>query len=295
MFFIVLVHRTGIFYNAAMMNESDLDSLIRLALVEDRVDEDVTTGPLMGWDRSVEAMVLAKADGVVSGLDCFSRAFALVDASTEVDCRVVDGSRVEPGDIVALITGRQSSILRAERVALNFLQHLSGVATLTRRFVDLFKDRDLRVLDTRKTTPLLRDLEKRAVRHGGGSNHRRDLSAMALIKENHIDMAGSITAAVSAIRAQHPDLPLEVEVKNLDEVREAIGLNPDVIMLDNFSPEHTREAVALKPPGTRYEISGNISPGNASDRVPPGIDCVSIGALTHSAPVLDMSLLIKRK
>lgn len=278
-----------------MENVSDWDALIRQALAEDHAENDVTTGPLLNWDRPAEASVIAKAAGVMSGLDLFKRTFELFDPTTEVDLPVLDGSRVQAADLVAVIRGRLSRILGAERVALNFLQHLSGVATLTRRFVDLFAGRSLRVLDTRKTTPLLRDLEKRAVRHGGGHNHRRDLSAMALIKENHIEMAGSIRQAVSAIRSVHPELAIEVEVKNLAELREALALKPEVIMLDNFDPELTASAVAIKPEGTVYEISGNVSLANALQRVPPGIDCVSIGALTHSAPVLDLSLLVQRK
>lgn len=278
-----------------MENASDWDALIRQALAEDHAENDVTTGPLLNWDRPAEARVIAKAAGVMSGLDLFKRTFELFDPTTEVDLPVLDGSRVQVADLVAVIRGRLSRILGAERVALNFLQHLSGVATLTRRFVDLFAGRSLRVLDTRKTTPLLRDLEKRAVRHGGGHNHRRDLSAMALIKENHIEMAGSIRQAVSAIRSVHPELAIEVEVKNLAELREALALKPEVIMLDNFDPELTAAAVAIKPEGTVYEISGNVSLANALQRVPPGIDCVSIGALTHSAPVLDLSLLVQRK
>ncbi len=278
-----------------MENASDWDALIRQALAEDHAENDVTTGPLLNWDRPAEASVIAKAAGVMSGLDLFKRTFELFDPTTEVDLPVLDGSRVQVADLVAVIRGRLSRILGAERVALNFLQHLSGVATLTRRFVDLFAGRSLRVLDTRKTTPLLRDLEKRAVRHGGGHNHRRDLSAMALIKENHIEMAGSIRQAVSAIRSVHPELAIEVEVKNLAELHEALALKPEVIMLDNFDPELTAAAVAIKPEGTVYEISGNVSLANALQRVPPGIDCVSIGALTHSAPVLDLSLLVQRK
>ena len=278
-----------------MENASDWDALIRQALAEDHAENDVTTGPLLNWDRPAEASVIAKAAGVMSGLDLFKRTFELFDPTTEVDLPVLDGSRVQVADLVAVIRGRLSRILGAERVALNFLQHLSGVATLTRRFVDLFAGRSLRVLDTRKTTPLLRDLEKRAVRHGGGHNHRRDLSAMALIKENHIEMAGSIRQAVSAIRSVHPELAIEVEVKNLAELHEALALKPEVIMLDNFDPELTAAAVAIKPEGTVYEISGIVSLANALQRVPPGIDCVSIGALTHSAPVLDLSLLVQRK
>lgn len=271
------------------------EELIRLALLEDRVDDDVTTLPLMTWDRPAEALVVAKAEGVLSGLDLFSAVFTRVDPEISLSFLAADGDLVRRGDRVALIRGRQSAILRAERVALNFLQHLSGVATLTRRFVDLLTDKGVAVLDTRKTTPLLRDLEKRAVRHGGGRNHRRDLSAMALIKENHIEMAGSITAAVAAIRARHPDLDLEVEVKNLKELQEALALRPKVIMLDNFDAETTRAAVAMKQPGVAYEISGNVSLENARERIPEGIDFVSIGALTHSAPVLDLSLLMQRK
>lgn len=271
------------------------DELIRQALEEDRVHGDVTTGPLMRFDRPAQARVIAKGKGVLSGLDLFGRVFEMVDNTISVTCLAGDGSRVENGDLIALIRGSQGAILRAERVALNFLQHLSGVATLTRLFADLFAQRGVRVLDTRKTTPLMRDLEKRAVRHGGGHNHRRDLSAMALIKENHIEMAGSITQAVSSIRAVHPGLSMEVEVKNLDELAEALKLNVDLIMLDNFSQDMTAQALKMKPKGVVYEISGNISLQNALDRVPPGIDCVSIGGLTHSAPVLDLSLLIERK
>jgi nicotinate-nucleotide pyrophosphorylase (carboxylating) len=278
-----------------MKKTPDFAELIRQALLEDRFDEDVTTGPLSPWDRPAQAVLKAKAEGVLSGLDLFAAVFTRVDDAAQVECLVADADRVRPGDLVARITGQQSALLGAERVALNFLQHLSGVATLTRRFVDLLAGSGVTVLDTRKTTPLLRDLEKRAVRHGGGRNHRRDLASMALIKENHIEMAGSITAAVTAIRARHPQVDVEVEVKNIEELREALSLNPQVIMLDNFTPETTREAVALKRPGMAYEISGNVSLENIRERVPAGIDFVSIGALTHSAPALDLSLLMTRK
>ena len=277
------------------MNLLALDDLLQRALNEDLGQGDVTSEAIFSPGHSSRGFLLAKQEFVLAGGEVFARVFELLDARVGVTFSRRDGEAVKQGERFADLAGPTRSILSGERVALNFLQHLSGVATLTRRFVDLFAGRSLRVLDTRKTTPLLRDLEKRAIRHGGGHNHRRDLSAMALIKENHIEMAGSIRQAVSAIRSVHPQLAIEVEVKNLAELREALAMKPEVIMLDNFDPELTAAAVAINPEGTVYEISGNVSLANALQRVPPGIDCVSIGALTHSAPVLDLSLLVQRK
>ena len=192
------------------------------------------------------------------------------------------------------ITGRESSILKAERTALNFIQRLSGISTLTKKYVDKIKPHNISLLDTRKTSPGMRILEKDAVRHGGGQNHRMDLEEMAMVKDNHIKMAGSITNAVRGIRKKYPDKKIEVEVKNLNELNETLPLQVDLIMLDNFSEDMIKGAVKLKKGGIQFEISGSVNLGNIEKKAIPGVDYISVGALTHSYQSLDLSLNIRR-
>jgi nicotinate-nucleotide pyrophosphorylase (carboxylating) len=267
--------------------------LIELALLEDHVQGDITTDSLAAFDREAEADVLAKAVGVVSGLDVFCRVFAAVDGALRIERHKRDGDSVGPGDLIARISGSESSILRGERTALNFLQRLSGVATLTRRFVERMAGTRATLLDTRKTTPGMRALEKKAVRDGGAQNHRMHLADMALIKDNHIAMAGSITAAVTAVRSAHPDRPIEVEVKNLRELREALAAGCDWIMLDNFGTDQIGAAVTLNAGRAKLEISGNVTLDNIAAKARSGVDHVSSGSLTHSFQSLDITLLIK--
>jgi nicotinate-nucleotide pyrophosphorylase (carboxylating) len=205
-----------------------------------------------------------------------------------------DGCEVRAGDLVLEVGGRESSILKGERTALNFLQRLSGVATLTRRFVEKLGPCRAVLLDTRKTTPGMRYLEKNAVRHGGGRNHRLNLEDMAMVKDNHIAMAGGITAAVERVRASCPGKTIEVEVKNIAELEEALAMGVELVMLDNFPLERVREAVAVNLGRARLEISGNVTLENIAEKASTGVDFISAGALTHSFHSLDLSLKIVR-
>jgi len=267
-----------------------MEKIIRLALDEDRVDADVTTLAMRAFDRPVQAEVVAKQAGVISGVQVVERTFKMVDPGIRLTVLKGDGDSVAAGDRVMLIEGLESAILRGERTALNFLQRLSGIATTTRAVVDRLDGTGVVLLDTRKTTPGMRLLEKKAVRDGGGRNHRLHLEEMAMVKDNHIRMAGSITAAVAAVRRAFPQQRIEVEVKTLAEFEEAHGLRVDMIMLDNFPPERIAEAVARNRPRVQLEVSGNITPGNIREKAVPGIDFISMGALTHSFASLDLSL-----
>jgi nicotinate-nucleotide pyrophosphorylase (carboxylating) len=264
--------------------------IIDLALTEDRVHDDVTTNSLLDYDRKVTAHVTAKANGVISGIDVFIAAFHTVDPEVTVKVLKDDAGTVNKGDLVLEIEGRESSILKAERTALNFLQRLSGIASLTRKFVDQLKSTDTTLLDTRKTTPGMRYLEKKAVIHGGGANHRLNLEDMAMVKDNHITMAGTITKAVNKIKETFPGKKIEVEVKNLTELEEALSLDVDMIMLDNFSPDILPEAVKITNQRSKLEVSGNVTLENIREKAVQGIDYISTGALTHSFKSLDLSL-----
>jgi nicotinate-nucleotide pyrophosphorylase (carboxylating) len=217
-----------------------------------------------------------------------------VDPALRLSSHVRDGDSVTPGDVVAEVNGPGRGMLAAERLALNFLQQLSGIATLTRAFVDAVDGTRATVLDTRKTHPGYRVLEKYAVRMGGAHNHRMSLHDMLLIKDNHIEAAGSITTAVGQARSLHPHLPIEVEVKNLDELREAVGLNVDRIMLDNMDLDQMQEAVRLTGGRVRLEASGGVDLERVAAIAATGVDYISIGALTHSAPALDLSMLVSK-
>lgn len=278
-----------------MKFEEDLMvEIIQLALTEDKVRQDVTTHALLEYDRCVLARVIAKADGVISGVEVFIKTFQILDQTVSFQVRKHDGSPVIAGETVLDIRGRESSILKGERTALNFLQRLSGIASLTRKFVDKLKPYPCVLLDTRKTTPGMRYLEKKAVRDGGGTNHRLNLEDMAMVKDNHIMMAGSITGAVQKVKEKHPDKKIEVEVKDLDELREALALPVDMIMLDNFQSEGIKAALVLKSsginPAVKFEVSGNVTLENIEEKARLGIDYISVGALTHSFRSLDMSL-----
>jgi nicotinate-nucleotide pyrophosphorylase (carboxylating) len=280
-----------------MSHEESVSELVRLALREDVGPGDWTTLWTVPAERAAAGFIAAKAPGIVSGLDVARQVFGAVDPELDVQAAASDGQPVEPGQIVMELRGAARSILTGERVALNLLQRLSGVATMTHRYVDVVEGTGARILDTRKTTPGMRYLEKRAVRHGGGVNHRFGLHDMVLIKENHIAAAGGITAAVQRVR-QHNDrgLAIEVETTTMEEVREALGLGIDRILLDNMHLSLLREAVAevRDHPGVRpeTEASGGVSLDTVRAVAETGVDFVSVGALTHSAPALDLSLLI---
>jgi nicotinate-nucleotide pyrophosphorylase (carboxylating) len=269
-----------------------MEEIIRLALIEDKANDCVTTNSLIEFDKKILASVHAKEDGIISGTQVFSEVFKTIDPLIEITLHVPDGNEVKKGDVVLEIQGLESSILKAERTALNFLQRLSGIASLTRKYTDSLKSCTINLLDTRKTTPGMRYLEKQAVRHGGGTNHRMNLKDMAMIKDNHIKMAGSIKKAVKLVRKNHPDIKIEVEVKNIIELKEALFLDVEIIMLDNFTREHIREAVKLKKDNVKFEISGNVKLDNIREKAIPGIDFISVGALTHSFKSLDLSLNI---
>jgi nicotinate-nucleotide pyrophosphorylase (carboxylating) len=272
-------------------------ALIDAALAEDVGPGDFTTLWTVPEERRAEARIVAKSPGVVAGSEVAAEVFRRVDPSLEVSVDAVDGTAVEPGDVAMTIRGSARSILTAERTALNFMQRLSGVATVTRRYVQAVAGTGARVIDTRKTTPGMRALEKAAVVAGGGANHRFGLHDMVMIKDNHIAAAGGITAAVQAVGRQNGrGLKVEVETTTLDEVREALAAGADRIMFDNMDPPLMRQAVALvrsAEPGPEMEASGGITLETIRAYAETGVDFISIGALTHSAPSLDLSLQLR--
>ena len=272
------------------------EALIRAALAEDVGPGDFTSLWTVPADREVEARLIAKETGTISGMDVAAGVFLEVDPSLRLTVHLGDGAQAESGQEVMHVAGNARSILTAERVALNFLQRLSGVATLTRRYVDAVAGTGARILDTRKTTPGMRAIEKAAVRAGGGENHRFGLHDMVLIKENHIAAAGGITAAVGAV-ARHNDrrLRVEVETRNLDEVREAVEVGVDRILFDNMPNDLLRQAVWIVTESEmliEMEASGGVTLRTVRGIAETGVDFISVGALTHSAPALDLSLLI---
>jgi nicotinate-nucleotide pyrophosphorylase (carboxylating) len=264
--------------------------LIELAIAEDIGPGDATSLATLPPDLLVGAHILAKAPGIVAGLPVVAAVFRRIEPCIEVECLASDGDVVRRGDIVAAMNGPARGMLAAERTALNFLQHLSGIATLTAAFVEAVAGTGAAILDTRKTHPGYRRLEKYAVRAGGGRNHRLGLHDMLLIKDNHIEAAGSISSAVRLARAAYPALACEVEVKDLEELREALGLAVEQIMLDNMDLDTMRAAVAIAAGRAKLEASGNVTLSRVAAIAATGVDLISIGALTHSAPCLDFSL-----
>jgi nicotinate-nucleotide pyrophosphorylase (carboxylating) len=272
-------------------------ALIDAALAEDVGPGDFTTLWTVPEDRQAEARIVAKSPGVIAGSEVAAEVFRRVDPSLEVSVDAEDGTAVKPGDVAMTIRGAARSILTAERTALNFMQRLSGVATVTRRYVSAVQGTGARVIDTRKTTPGMRALEKAAVVAGGGTNHRFGLHDMVMIKDNHIAAAGGITSAVQAVRRQNGrGLKVEVETTTLDEVREALAAGADRIMFDNMSWPQMHDAVALvraADPRPETEASGGITLETIRDFARAGVDFISVGALTHSAPSLDLSLQLR--
>ena len=267
------------------------DDIIRFALREDMNAGDLSTESVCPERREAEVQLIAKAEGVIAGLDVFERAFTLLDPRTSFDARVADGDAVEPGQLLGIVRGDARVLLSGERVALNFLQRMSGIATYTRRMAAALEGTKTRLVDTRKTTPGMRVFEKAAVEIGGGSNHRTGLSDGVLLKDNHIGAAGGVAKAVKMARQYASFVrKIEVEVETLEQVKEAVEAGADIIMLDNMSDEDIRKAVTLIAGCAKTECSGNVTRENIARLRDIGIDYVSSGALTHSAPILDLSM-----
>lgn len=267
------------------------DPLILMALREDITQEDVTTNAIMARDCQGEAELLCKEDGIVAGLDVFARAFTLLDDKTWFEFFVKDGDHVKKGQKMAKVIGSIQTILSGERVGLNYLQRMSGIATYTRQVADLLKGTGITLLDTRKTTPNMRVFEKYAVTVGGGKNHRYNLSDGVLIKDNHIGAAGGVKEAIELARSYAPFVrKIEVETENLDMVKEAVEAGADIIMLDNMDHDTMKKAVELIAGRAETECSGNVTKENIQSLADVGVDYISSGALTHSAPILDVSL-----
>lgn len=267
------------------------DKYIRLALEEDIHSEDVTTNAVMPDYKKGEVQLICKEDGIIAGLQIFERVFTLLDPETKIDFDVKDGDSVQRGQHLATVTGDIRVLLSGERTALNYLQRLSGIATYTNSVAKMLEGTNTTLLDTRKTTPCMRIFEKYAVKVGGGSNHRYNLSDGVLLKDNHIDAAGGVKEAVKAAKAYAPFVrKIEVETENLDMVKEAADAGADIIMLDNMTPEQMGEAIRIIDGRAKTECSGNITKENIKTITELGVDYVSSGALTHSAPILDISL-----
>ncbi|MCI9620920.1 MAG: carboxylating nicotinate-nucleotide diphosphorylase [Dorea sp.] len=267
------------------------DQLIREALREDISSEDVTTNSVMKEAVKGEVDLICKQDGIIAGLDVFRRVFQLLDEKTEVEFYCADGDEVKKGQLMGKVTGDIRVLLSGERVALNYLQRMSGIATYTHSVAELLKGSGTKLLDTRKTTPNMRIFEKYAVRVGGGYNHRYNLSDGVLLKDNHIGAAGSVARAVKMAKEYAPFVrKIEVEAENLDMVKEAVEAGADIIMLDNMSAEEMKEAIRVIGGRAETECSGNVTKENIGRLVSLGVDYISSGALTHSAPILDISL-----
>jgi nicotinate-nucleotide pyrophosphorylase (carboxylating) len=264
--------------------------LIKRALAEDlQGGEDITSVATVSGSEKVVADFVARKAGVIAGID-MARAVLVELGLKDISVLVQDGARVKAGAVLLTVRGDTRAILLAERTALNFLGHLSGIATLTHRWVDEVAGTQCAIRDTRKTTPGMRLLEKYAVRMGGGTNHRMSLSDAALIKDNHIAAAGGVVAAFSQVRAKFPSAPIEIEVDTLEQLKEVLPLKPDLVLLDNMSPEQCAEAVAITAGSCKLEASGGILLESAKSYALSGVDYLAIGALTHSAPVLDIGL-----
>ena len=267
------------------------DQLIRMALQEDITSEDVSTNAVMPTEVKGTVDLIAKEDGIIAGLDVYARVFQMLDEKTEIDFKCKDGKKKKKGELMATLTGDIRVLLSGERVALNYLQRMSGIATYTRQVAKLLEGSKVTLLDTRKTTPNCRVFEKYAVRVGGGCNHRYNLSDGVLLKDNHIGAAGSITKAITMAKEYAPFVrKIEIEVETLEQVKEAVEAGADIIMLDNMTPEVMKQAVELIDGRAQTECSGNITKENIARIREIGVDFVSSGALTHSAPILDISM-----
>lgn len=272
-----------------------MNTLIQLALDEDAVFNDLTAQATIPANAQGTARIVAKSAGVLSGITIAQAVFSAVDININCQWLKNDADQIAAGDCICEISGPLRTLLAAERTALNFLQHLSGIATATHAFVEAVQDSDCQIADTRKTTPGMRHMEKQAVVHGGGINHRMDLQSGMLIKENHIEACGSISDAVNACFNANHDVWTEVECETLDEVHEALHVCPDIILLDNMSLATVCKARAVIPESILLEASGNITLNNVRDYALTGVDRIAIGAITHSAPALDLSMRVQRK
>ncbi len=267
------------------------EKYIRLALEEDINSEDVTTNSVMPEYKLGEVQLICKADGIIAGLQVFERVFTLLDPETKVIFNIKDGDEVKKGQLMAVVRGDMRVLLSGERTALNYLQRMSGIATYTKSVVKLLEGTKTKLLDTRKTTPCMRVFEKYAVKVGGGGNHRYNLSDGVLLKDNHISAAGGVREAVLAAKSYAPFVrKIEVETENLDMVRQAVDAGADIIMLDNMTPDDMAKAINIIGSRALTECSGNITKDNIKTITELGVDFISSGALTHSAPILDISL-----
>ena len=267
------------------------DKLIRMALQEDITSEDVSTNAVMRSAVKGTVDLIAKEDGIIAGLDVYARVFQILDEKTEISFNFKDGEAVKKGDLLGTVTGDIRVLLSGERVALNYLQRMSGIATYTKQVSKLLEGSKVTLLDTRKTTPNCRVFEKYAVRIGGGCNHRYNLSDGVLLKDNHIGAAGSVKKAVEMAKDYAPFVrKIEVEVENLEMVKEAVEAGADIIMLDNMSPEDMKDAIRIIDGRAETECSGNVTKENIGRLTALGVDYISSGALTHSAPILDISM-----
>ena len=267
------------------------DNLIKMALQEDISSEDVTTNAVMRNRKQGDVQLICKQDGIIAGLGVFERVFKLLDETTEVEFYAEDGDEVKNKQLLGVIRGDIRVLLSGERTALNYLQRMSGIATYTHQIAELLKETKIKLLDTRKTTPNMRIFEKYAVKVGGGYNHRYNLSDGILLKDNHIGAAGSVKKAVEMAKEYAPFVrKIEIETENLEMVKEAVEAGADIIMLDNMTPEVMKEAVKLIDGRAETECSGNVTKENIERLVEVGVDYISSGALTHSSPILDLSL-----
>lgn len=276
-----------------ILNQFYVDNLIKTALLEDINYVDITTDYLIPEDQENEAKFLAKADGVLCGIEVALRVFTLIQPDFQYEVFIHDGEEVKKGDIIAKIKGKTRTILKGERTALNLLQHMSGISSMTNRIVKIVEGTNASIADTRKTLPGMRPLQKYAVTVGGGKNHRFNLSDAAMLKDNHVDAGGGITNAVTKLRTKLGHMAkVELEVRTLDELREALSVDVDVIMLDNMDNDTMREAVKIADGKALLEASGGITEKTIRDVAETGVDIISIGALTHSVKAFDISLKI---
>lgn len=276
-----------------ILNQFYVDNLIKTALLEDINYVDITTDYLIPEDQENEAKFLAKADGVLCGIEVALRVFTLIQPDFQYEVFIHDGEEVKKGDIIAKIKGKTRTILKGERTALNLLQHMSGISSMTNRIVKIVEGTNASIADTRKTLPGMRPLQKYAVTFGGGKNHRFNLSDAAMLKDNHVDAGGGITNAVTKLRTKLGHMAkVELEVRTLDELREALSVDVDVIMLDNMDNDTMREAVKIADGKALLEASGGITEETIRGVAETGVDIISIGALTHSVKAFDISLKI---
>lgn len=276
-----------------ILNQFYVDNLIKTALLEDINYVDITTDYLIPEDQENEAKFLAKADGVLCGIEVALRVFTLIQPDFQYEVFIHDGEEVKKGDIIAKIKGKTRTILKGERTALNLLQHMSGISSMTNRIVKIVEGTNASIADTRKTLPGMRPLQKYAVTVGGGKNHRFNLSDAAMLKDNHVDAGGGITNAVTKLRTKLGHMAkVELEVRTLDELREALSVDVDVIMLDNMDNDTMREAVKIADGKALLEASGGITEETIRDVAETGVDIISIGALSHSVKAFDISLKI---